>query len=96
MNHRTYSYPPDLLKDRVILVTGASGGIGRALAVHAAAHGARVIIHGRNDVVGPIEHSRSYAANYPDQTELVEVDSDHRLNDQLDLIWKYGQSFLLG
>ena len=48
MDHRTYSYPADLLKDRVILVTGASGGIGRALAVHAAAHGARVIIHGRN------------------------------------------------
>ena len=48
MDHRTYTYPADLLNDRVILVTGASDGIGRALAVHAAAHGARVIIHGRN------------------------------------------------
>ena len=48
MDHRTYTYPADLLNERVILVTGASDGIGRALAVHAAAHGARVIIHGRN------------------------------------------------
>ena len=48
MDHRTYTYPPDLLKDRVILITGASNGIGRALAIHAAAHGAQVIIHGRN------------------------------------------------
>ena len=29
-----YQAPADLLKDRVILVTGASDGIGRALAVH--------------------------------------------------------------
>ena len=45
---RTYSAPPDLLSDRVILVTGASDGIGRAVAKAAAAHGARVILHGRN------------------------------------------------
>lgn len=45
---RTYSPPPDLLRDRVILVTGASDGIGKAVAKAAAAHGARVILHGRN------------------------------------------------
>jgi NAD(P)-dependent dehydrogenase (short-subunit alcohol dehydrogenase family) len=45
---RTYGAPPDLLRDRVILVTGASDGIGRAVARAAAAHGARVILHGRN------------------------------------------------
>jgi NAD(P)-dependent dehydrogenase (short-subunit alcohol dehydrogenase family) len=48
MDHRNYSYPADLLRDRVILVTGASDGIGRELALHTAAHGARVILHGRN------------------------------------------------
>ena len=48
MDHRDYSYPADLLRDRVILVTGASNGIGRELALHAAAHGAQVVLHGRN------------------------------------------------
>jgi NAD(P)-dependent dehydrogenase (short-subunit alcohol dehydrogenase family) len=48
MDHRSYSYPADLLRDRIILVTGASDGIGRELALHTAAHGAQVILHGRN------------------------------------------------
>lgn len=37
----------DLLKDRVILVTGASDGIGAVAARTLAAHGATVILHGR-------------------------------------------------
>jgi NAD(P)-dependent dehydrogenase (short-subunit alcohol dehydrogenase family) len=45
---RTYSPAPDLLRERVILITGASDGIGRAVAKAAAAHGATVILHGRN------------------------------------------------
>jgi NAD(P)-dependent dehydrogenase (short-subunit alcohol dehydrogenase family) len=48
MDHREYSYPVDLLHERVILITGASDGIGRELALHAAAHGAQVVLHGRN------------------------------------------------
>ena len=45
---RDYTYPNDILRDRVILITGASDGIGRALALHAAELGAKVILHGRN------------------------------------------------
>src|SRR5688500_11726610 len=43
-----YSAPKDLLKDRVILVTGAGQGIGRTAALAYAAHGATIILHGRN------------------------------------------------
>jgi NAD(P)-dependent dehydrogenase (short-subunit alcohol dehydrogenase family) len=43
-----YVPPTDLLRERVILISGASNGIGRAVALGAAAHGARVILHGRN------------------------------------------------
>lgn len=45
MDH--YDAPADLLRDRVILVTGVGAGIGRALARRAAALGATVILHGR-------------------------------------------------
>jgi NAD(P)-dependent dehydrogenase (short-subunit alcohol dehydrogenase family) len=45
---KDYVAAPDALRDRVILITGASDGIGRAVAKAAAAHGARVILHGRN------------------------------------------------
>ena len=45
---RDYSYPNDVLRDRIILITGASDGIGRALALQAATLGAQVILHGRN------------------------------------------------
>lgn len=37
-----------VLADRVILVTGASSGIGRALSIAAAARGAQVVLCGRN------------------------------------------------
>ncbi|MEE2939133.1 MAG: SDR family NAD(P)-dependent oxidoreductase, partial [Planctomycetota bacterium] len=34
------------LKERVVLVTGASGGIGRSVAAALAEEGARVVLHG--------------------------------------------------
>ena len=47
-DYKTYEAPDGLLQDRIILITGASDGIGRALALRTAALGAQVILHGRN------------------------------------------------
>src|SRR5210317_1126606 len=48
MDPRSYTYAPDILKDRIILITGSSDGIGKALAIHAANLGAQIILHGRS------------------------------------------------
>src|SRR5512135_2009060 len=45
---KDYQAPSDLLQGRVILVTGAGQGIGRTAALTFAAHGATVILHGRD------------------------------------------------
>jgi NAD(P)-dependent dehydrogenase (short-subunit alcohol dehydrogenase family) len=45
---KDYRPAPDLLKGRVVLVTGASRGIGRMAALTFAAHGATVVLHGRD------------------------------------------------
>ena len=45
---RFYQAPPDALQGRVIAITGAGSGIGRAVALAAAAHGAQLVLIGRN------------------------------------------------
>lgn len=44
---KTFQPTPDALKGRVILITGATDGIGKALAIACANLGAQVIAHGR-------------------------------------------------
>jgi pimeloyl-ACP methyl ester carboxylesterase len=53
------------------------------------------IVHGRNDAVIPIDNSRKYAADFPDQIQLFEVDSDHQLNDRLESLWEHVQRFIM-
>ncbi|AKH89291.1 YciK family oxidoreductase [Edwardsiella tarda] len=45
---QAYLAPADLLQDRIILVTGASAGIGREAALSYARHGAQLILLGRD------------------------------------------------
>ncbi|MCK0164966.1 YciK family oxidoreductase [Marinobacter sp. S6332] len=60
-----YKAPADLLKDRIIMVTGAGSGIGRTAAKTYAAHGATVILVGRT--VGKLEtvYDEIEAAGHP-------------------------------
>lgn len=46
-NMQDYQAPANLLQERIILVTGAGDGIGRAAALAYAAHGATVLLLGR-------------------------------------------------
>ena len=61
----TYQAPPDLLKGRVILVTGAGQGIGRTAALTFASHGATVILHGRNVKKLEAVYDEFEAAGFP-------------------------------
>jgi NAD(P)-dependent dehydrogenase (short-subunit alcohol dehydrogenase family) len=49
MDPREFKATPALLAGRVILITGASGGLGRALALACAGAGASVILSGRSN-----------------------------------------------
>jgi NAD(P)-dependent dehydrogenase (short-subunit alcohol dehydrogenase family) len=60
-----YQPASDLLENRVILVTGAAHGIGRAAALAFAAHGATVILHGRREAPLNAVYDEIEGAGYP-------------------------------
>lgn len=60
-----YSARPDLLKDRVILVTGAGRGIGAAAARAYAAHGATVLLLGKSEENLNQTYDQIEAAGHP-------------------------------
>lgn len=68
---RTHHARPDELAGRVIAVTGASSGIGRAVALACAQHGATVILIGRNARKLETVHGEIEAAGYPEPTIAV-------------------------
>lgn len=70
---KNYQAPKELLKDRVILVTGAGQSIGRAAALAYAAHGATVILHGRKTEKLEKVYDEIEAAGYP-QPAILPLD----------------------
>jgi NAD(P)-dependent dehydrogenase (short-subunit alcohol dehydrogenase family) len=60
-----YTPRPHLLKDRIILVTGAGRGIGAAAALSFAAHGATVLLLGKTESRLSTVYDQIEAAGYP-------------------------------
>ncbi|MBD3652435.1 YciK family oxidoreductase [Kangiella sp.] len=65
-----YQAAPDLLKDKVILVTGATAGIGKELAMTYAKHGATVILLSRDTRKLEKVYDEIEAAGYPQPAYL--------------------------
>lgn len=86
-----FSAPTDYLKDRVILITGASQGLGEATALAAASHGATVILVGRSERKLTKVYDAIEALGGP-KPAAVPLDlsamTDQDCSNFADLIWK--------
>lgn len=89
--HKQYAAPDDLLDGRTILITGAGDGIGRAVALACARHGASVVLLGRTiakleKVYDEIEaQARGQAAIYPMNLEGAAPEAYADLANTLDV-----------
>jgi len=92
------------LKNKTVLITGSTDGIGKQTAVEAARKGAQVIIHGRNDerILKTLKEIRKinedvYAvkADFCDLSQVVEAAKD--INDnfkKIDILFNNAAEFL--
>ena len=78
-----YSARPDLLKGRIILVTGAGRGIGEAAAKAYAAHGATVLLLGKNEENLNRVYDEIEAAGWP-QPAVIPLNLEVALPHQYD------------
>lgn len=78
-----YSARPDLLKGRIILVTGAGRGIGEAAAKAYAAHGATVLLLGKNEENLDRVYDEIEAAGHP-QPAVIPFNLETALPHQYD------------
>ena len=82
---KNYRPRADLLKDRVILVTGASRGIGRVAALTFAAHGATVVLHGRDVATLENVYDEIETHGYP-QPAAIPLDLDNATTRDYDAL----------
>jgi NADP-dependent 3-hydroxy acid dehydrogenase YdfG len=78
-----YSARPELLKERIILVTGAGRGIGAAAAKTYAAHGATVLLLGKTEANLTAIYDEIEAAGHP-QPAVIPFDLETALPHQYD------------
>jgi len=71
MDPKNYAAPADLLRDRIIMVTGAGDGIGAEAARRYAAHGATVALTGRTQSKLEAVYDSIVAAGHPEPTIAV-------------------------
>lgn len=71
----------DLLKDQIAVITGASSGIGRAIAVELSHHQAHICAVGRNTgaLAATVTEAQRYSQAQPFQTDLADEESLYTL-----------------
>jgi NAD(P)-dependent dehydrogenase (short-subunit alcohol dehydrogenase family) len=84
---RSAAVSPDELQGRVILVTGASQGIGRAVALSCAQHGATVLLLGRNGRNLSEVHAAISSRHGADRAAIVEFDLENALAGDYDALF---------
>jgi NAD(P)-dependent dehydrogenase (short-subunit alcohol dehydrogenase family) len=76
-----YRPAPDLLRERTVLVTGASDGLGRAVALACAAHGATVVLVGRTQAKLEAVYDAIADAGHPEPAvaplDFAEAEPEH-------------------
>jgi len=93
--HQRYEAPRDALRERVIAVTGAGAGIGRAVALAAAAHGAQVVLIGRSSAKLEEVHSQIAALGHA-EASIAPLDLERAIARDYDalaaaLLGRYGR-----